>query len=128
MKNTRKILLAVWLGFFLLNAGAVLFYFFAGWIEADNFKAAMTQLSALYAPYLGMMLLFYWSKAGKNVKVRGGLSAWLALLCSALWNGAICLFFFLQPIEDAIVNARDIGGLSAWLVAGAVGYYFAQTS
>ncbi len=127
-KNARKVLLSVWLGFFLVNVGMVLYFFFDGWIEMDNFKVAMTQLSAVYAPYLGFMLLFYWGKAKKGAALKTGLSFWLALVGSVLWNGVIFLFIFFQPIEDAVANVRDIGGLLAWLVAGAIGYYFAHES
>lgn len=126
MKNERKVLLGVWLGFFLVNVGQVFFYFFKGWIEMDNFKAAMAQLSAVYGPYLGVMMLYYWGKAKKGVVVKAGFSFWLAVVGSLIWNGVVFLFIYLQSIEDAVENVRDIGGLLAWLVAGAIGYYFAR--
>lgn len=131
IKNARKVLLLVWLGFFLAIVGMVLVFYLNGWIEMDNFKVAMTQLSAVYAPYLGVMLLFYWGRAKRGAKggaVKTGVSFWLALVSSVVWNGMIVLFIFFQAIEDAVENIRDIGGLLAWLVAGAIGYYFADES
>lgn len=126
IKNARKVLLFVWLGFFLLNLAVVLFYFLAQWIGPDNFKAALKQLSASFAPYLGVMLLFYWGKAKKGNTLHIGLPFWLALLGSIIWNVLILLFILVMPIEDAIENTRDIGALLAWLVAGAIGYFFAN--
>jgi hypothetical protein len=124
----RHMLLGVWLGFFLFNVGQVVFYYVKGWIEMDNFKVAMTQLSAMYAPYLGVMLLFYWGKGKGERKVPVGLAFGLALVCSVIWNGLLGVFLWVQPIEDAVANVRDIGGSLAWLVAGAIGYYFAQNN
>jgi hypothetical protein len=129
VKSARKVLLSVWLGFFFVNMGMVLFFYLGGWIGGENFKLAMKQVSSVYAPYLGLMLLFYWGKAKKGSGgVKVGLSFWLALVGSVIWNGVIFLFIFFQYIEDAVANIRDIGGLLAWLVAGAIGYYFAQES
>jgi hypothetical protein len=128
IKNARKVLLFAWLGFFLLNLAVVLFYFLAHWIEPDNFKAAMKQLSASFAPYLGVMLLFYWGRARKGKTIKTGLPFWLALLVSIIWNAVIFLFILMMPIEDAVESIRDIGALLAWLVAGAIGYFFAHDS
>ena len=103
-----------------------MFYFLARWIELDNFMAALKQLSASFAPYLGVMLLFYWGRAGKGKTIKAGWSFWLALVGSIIWNGVIFLFIVVGPIEDALESTRDIGVLLAWLVAGAIGYFFAQ--
>jgi hypothetical protein len=128
LKNARKRLLLVWLGFFVLNLTVVLFYLLAQWIEMDSFKMAIKQLSASYAPYLGVMLLFYWGRAGKGDAVKTGLPFWLALIGSGVWNVLILVFFLFLPIEGAVDSTREIGGLLAWLVAGAIGYYFAHDS
>jgi hypothetical protein len=127
IKNARKVLLLVWLGFFLLNLAVVLFYFLAWWIELDNFTAALKQLSASFAPYLGVMLLFYWGRAGKGKTIKAGLSFWVALLGSIIWNGLIFIFILVGPIEDALESTRDIGVLLAWLVAGAIVTFFPGT-
>jgi len=126
INNARKVLLSCWLGFFLLDLAVVMFYFLARWIELDNFMAALKQLSASFAPYLGVMLLFYWGRAGKGKTIKAGWSFWLALVGSIIWNGVIFLFIVVGPIEDALESTRDIGVLLAWLVAGAIGYFFAQ--
>lgn len=127
-KNARKTLLFLWLGFFLINLGVVLYLFMDQWIEMDNFKAAMKLLNAIYAPFLGAMLLFYWGRARKEKAVKTGLPFWLALIFSILWNAVIFLFILVLPIEDAMENIKDFGALFAWLVAGAIGYYFAHDS
>jgi len=124
--KVRKWLLFLWLGFFLLNIMIVLYLFLDHWIEADNFKAAMKQLNAAYAPFVGVMLLFYWAGSGKVEKVKTGLPFKLAFAGSLLWNGMMLAFLVLLPIEAALEHSKDIGALFSWLVAGAIGYYFAR--
>ena len=128
IKNARIILLCIWLGFALINFGIIMFYYFKHWIEIDNFKAAMTQLNASCAPYLGAMLFFFWGRAKKGDTVKTGLPFWLAIIGAVVWNGAILSFILLLNIEVAIDNIKNIGGLLSWLVAGAIGYYFANNS
>jgi hypothetical protein len=130
--RARLALLLVWSGFFVLDEALVVFYLCAGWIEMDNFTAALKQLSASYAPYLGVMLMFYWGKAKKSVtgsgSVKTGLPFGLALICSILWNSVISVLLLVLPVEAALANIKEIGALLAWLVAGATGYYFASDS
>jgi len=127
-EKARKILLFVWLGFFLINLTVVFYLFFDHWIEMDNFKAVLKQLNAAYAPYMGVMLLFYWGSARKKQSVKTGMPFTLALICSFLWNVIILIFILALPIEDALENIKDTGALISWLVAGAIGYYFANTA
>ena len=126
--EARTRLLLVWAGFFLLNLALVLYFYFDGWIEGDNFKAALQQLNASYAPYLGAILLYYFGSAQSPQPAGGGLPLHLALAGSVLWNGLLLIFLLFLPIEEAIAYIKDVGGLFAWLVAGAIGYYFAQTA
>ncbi|MCI0550941.1 MAG: hypothetical protein L0287_08295 [Anaerolineae bacterium] len=124
--TARRVLLFTWLGFFVLNLSVVLVFFLARWIEDDNFKAAVKQFNASYAPYLGAILLYYWGSAGKTSTVNTGLPLQLALICSALWNILITMLLLMLPIEEALENITEVGGYFSWLVAGAIGYYFAS--
>ncbi len=123
----RKALLVIWLSFFVLNLAVVLFLYFDAWIEGDNFKVAMQQLNASYAPYLGVILLYYWGSAGSAPSVRTGVPLGLALVCSVLWNALLLVFLLARPIEEAVDNIKDVGVWFSWLVAGAIGYYFANS-
>jgi hypothetical protein len=124
--KARRALLSVWLGFFLFNLILVFSFYLAEWVEGDTLKEALKQLNAGYSPYLGAILIYYWSSASPTASVRSGLSLQLALACSALWNVLLTLFLVLLPMEEALENIRDIGGGFSWLVAGAIGYYFAK--
>ncbi len=126
--KARRALLFIWLGFFLLNLILVLFFYLVKWIEVDTFKEALKQLNASYSPYLGAILLYYWSSAAKTAAVRAGLPLQLALVCSALWNILLTMFLSMLPLEEALQNITEVGGYFSWLVAGAIGYYFAKPS
>src|SRR5579863_2640718 len=90
-KNARQALLAAWFGFFLVNLALLLWLYLDNWIFEDNFRAALSQLSALYAPYLGGILGYYFSARAKKPAETGdaGTAFFLAGLASAIWNFAI---------------------------------------
>ncbi len=131
--TARRLLILVWFGFFLGTMSVVLYLYLVQAIERDNFIAALEQLNGLYAPYVGAITLFYWGGAARKASThsQAGTAFALALLSSLIWNGL--LFFFIVPlvfqsgfIEDSMANVTKVGGLLSWLVAGAIGYYFAN--
>lgn len=131
--KARTSLVVLWFGFLVVNLAIVFYLYLDQWIERDNFMASLEQLNAAYAPYLGAITLFYWGsrkKAKATRRNQAGMPLYLALFCSLLWNG-IMLIFLIPPflgtggIEVAMENIKDVGALLSWLVAGAVGYYFA---
>lgn len=127
-KAARRALLFTWLGFFVLHLVLVLSFYLAKWIEGDTFEDGLKQLNASYAPYLGAILLYYWSSAGKTSTVSADLPLQLALICSVLWNILLTVFLVFLPTDEALKKMSDVGGYFSWLVAGAIGYYFAKGS
>lgn len=132
--KNRKVLLIVWFLFFILNGAIILFIFLQEWIERDNFLTALKQWNTSYAPYIGAITLFYWGSAKKKqaLKTDGTRTAfYIAFFCSLIWNGMV-LIFLLPPllgtgaIETSLENIKEIASLLSWLVAGAIGYYFAN--
>jgi hypothetical protein len=133
VSTARRLLVITWFGFLLSNLCIIFYLFFDGWIEKDSFKAAMEQLNASYAPYVGAITLYYWATVQKGTQRTGqaGTAFTLAWLCSLIWNGVIIAFllpllFQSGNIEDSIEHIRDNGAMLSWLVAGAIGYYFAN--
>lgn len=132
-RSARATLTVVWVVFFVVEIGIVVYLRLGGWIEADYFREALKQLNELYAPYVGAILLYFWgsrSQAPEGDATRAGGRFVLALGVTLLWNGLL-LAFLLPPllqagfVDDALANMRDIGGTFTWLVAGAIGFYFA---
>lgn len=130
----RKLLLFVWFLFFILNGAIILFIYLQEWIERDNFLAAIKQWNTSYAPYIGIILLFYWGSAKKKQALKTDetrTAFYIALICSLIWNGLV-LVFLLSPllgtgaIETALENIKEIASMLSWLAAGAIGYYFAN--
>ena len=128
----RKLLLLIWLSFFIINLSFILYLYFDKWIENDSFQEAMKQLNVIYAPYIGAISVFYWGFSRKSTKTKAnkvGTAFIIALFFSILWNGII-LFFILPlvfgtgTIEESVENIQFIGGLLSWLVASSIGYYF----
>ena len=131
--RARAVLAATWLGFFVLALGSILYLRLGNEIEADNVAAGMERINTLYAPFVGAILLFYWgarAPAAPKPVAAGGRFI-LALVVTALWNLMIMSFLFAPvvlkrgAIEDALAGLGTAGGLFTWLVAGALGYYFA---
>jgi len=84
-------------------------------------------------PYLGVITAFYFaSDTLRENRVKGNyVAATLALLASSLWNAAVLVLFvpllYGQGfIERSIRNTEFVGGLISWLVAPALGFYFAR--
>ena len=131
----RKILMIIWVVFFLIHLIMVFYLYLDGWIPRESFISAFQQLNTLYAPYVGVITLFYW---GGMAKSRGpkrnefNTAFKLTLLLAVVWNGLI--FFKIAPlailkagkIETSIDDIKFLGGLFSWLVAPALGYYFAR--
>jgi len=130
----RKVLIITWFGFFIFNLAIIFFLYLGKWIAKDNFKAALQQLNTCYAPYIGAITLFYWASARKKSQRTGGqvgTAFTLAWICSLLWNGMLLVFllpllFQSGTVEESIENIRDFSPIFSWLVAGAIGFYFAN--
>ena len=130
----RTVLWSVWFFFFILNLGIIMILYLQGYIEGDNLSAGFKQLNMIYGPYIGAITLFYWGSArGEKISLMAERKTTfvIALICSLLWN-ALILIFLLPPllgtggIETSLQNIKDIVPVLSWLVAGAVGYYFAD--
>ncbi len=133
----RRTLFLLWAGFFVTNAGVVFYLYFGNWIEKDNFHNALEVLGSTYEAYVGLMVAFYLGhviKPKPRVKdTYAGMPFVVALVGSVLWNGAITAFILrlllhLGTIEDAMRNVTFLASRLSWLVAGAIGYYFANPS
>jgi hypothetical protein len=128
----RKILLIVWLLFFIFNGAIILFLYLQEWIERDNFLAAIKQWNTSYAPYIGAITLFYWGSARKKQALKTDetrTAFFIAIIFSLIWNGIVLIFLFppllgTGAIETSLENIKEIVSLFSWLVAGAIGYYF----
>ncbi len=131
----RRFLVLGWFACFLANLAILLFLYFDGWIMQDNFRAGLNQLSALYAPYLGAILAFYFSsrmKAG-NSEDTAGTPFLLAGAGSIVWNAVIVglmarIVLFDGTIEGTIRDMLFFGSTLSWLVAPAIGFYFGNPS
>jgi hypothetical protein len=127
MQRTRQVLTILWICFFALDVGALLWLRSIGWIASDHFESALSHLNALYIPYIGLILAFHFGGIKPNRVAHG--VAWLAIAVSLLWNLAVSLpmaglLFGFGTIEAAITQVRNIGGGLSWVVAPALGYYF----
>lgn len=134
--NARLALMLLWILFFVANLSVILYLYLAREIEADNMRFAFKAISDLYAPYVGAITMFYWGARGSaHSPAAKPASApfFLALLVSGLWNLLVFVLMFRLllgsgTIEDSVEQIAAIGGSLSWLVAGGVGYYFANTA
>jgi len=130
--TVRKALLAIWFTCFGISLAIVLYLGLGKWIEQDNFHRALTQLNSSYVPYLGVITAFYFASTDVDGTVKeNNVAATLALVASLLWNASILalfipLLFGHGVIEEAVKDTEFVGGLISWLVAPAIGFYFAR--
>jgi hypothetical protein len=133
-ERARGVLTAVWFASFLLNLGMIVYLYLGKWIEEDNFTRSITQISSTYVTYLGIVTAFYFGSRNRLEKTKSsGTPFALALSGSLLWNTLILVFMarvvlLLGPIEDSIKQITYLGATLSWLVAPAIGYYFASSS
>jgi hypothetical protein len=122
----------LWFGFFILNASTVLFLYFTDQIEGDNFRFALFELNSLYTPYVGAIAAYYLARTRLPGRASRRLAPLLvAIAATGVWNGLIAaqmirLVAGTALIEVVIGEIRDFTGALAWLVAPALGYYFAR--
>jgi len=133
ISKARFWLAFVWILFALINIGIIFYLHFADEIEGDNFKAALSQLNLSYAPYLGIILTFFWSDRKKNRSRKNVSTSFIiAMIFSTFWNILILiplikLLFLNGFIEDSIQSIKLVNNYLVWLVAGAIGYYFGRS-
>ena len=103
-QNARQALVIGWFACFLISLAILLSLYFGEWIYPDNFRSALTQLSSLYAPYLGAILAFYFSS--RTQPSRAGAAAGtpfvLAVLGSVIWNLTILIVLAVLMLIGAI--------------------------
>lgn len=134
VRVVRTSLLTIWFTCFGLSLAIVLYLRLGGWIEQDNLHKALTQLNSSYVPYLGVITAYYFATSATTESTVNGnnVAATLALLASFLWNAVILAFFVPLlyghgVIEQSIKNTEFLSGLISWLVAPAIGFYFARS-
>ena len=131
--TARGTLVLGWFTSFLAGLAMLLYLYLFDWIAQDNFKYALSQLSALYAPYLGAMLAFYFgtrNKTGHAARASGAAFA-LASTGSLIWNLGVLILIvrvvlLWGHIEPAVKDMTFLGSTLSWLVAPAMGFYFAN--
>ncbi|HXH91269.1 MAG TPA: hypothetical protein VNN25_06785 [Thermoanaerobaculia bacterium] len=134
IRDQRRVLLFLWFGGFASLLVYIYALYLADWIGPESFAGALSTLSAAFGPYLGAMLTFFWTaaapakKAGPDPK-----TAWAAALCgSALWIASVAALL-LQPLlghvsmEETLPRIVSTTAFLSWIVAGAIGYYFAAS-
>jgi hypothetical protein len=127
------LLALVWLCCFVLSLTVLLILFLRSSIEIPTVLPAIEQISALYAPHLGAVIAFYFAlrvKSGRKKQVH--LPPFIAaILVSVVWNSVVAGTLFLtligkMNIEEALAFAGGAGPKLSWLVAPALGYFFAK--
>jgi hypothetical protein len=127
------ILASFWSACFVITLGIPFLLLIRSSIESSTLPWALDQISTLYAPNIGAVLTYYFAKPGRPRRLSGFKSGpfLVALLASAIWNAVVAGTLLLVPmgqlhIEDALRFANTAGPKLSWLVAPALGYFFAK--
>lgn len=130
--TARRVLLSIWFAFFLSAIACVFYLYLDNWIEEPDFRLALQQLNSLYVTYLGVIVTFFLTKSvpAQSTKKRAGTPFVIAVVGSVLWNVMIFAFIFRLVLrtgtfEGSMRQISFLGPLLSWLVAPAIGFYFA---
>lgn len=128
----QYLLFWIWISFFILNLLVLLNLFYMDYIEWIDLKTSLKALNKIFAPYMGLIILYFFAKEGGKITLpRNRYSATIAILGSFIWNLLISSFllpllFGRGTLEDSLEMITNVSALFSWLVAGALGYYFAK--
>jgi hypothetical protein len=104
-------------------------------IRLENLQKSLEQVSTIYVPYVGAILAYYFASGdqARKISARKKGAFEVAIAASVIWNFAVvgCIAsvaFGLIGIESALDYAPKIGSALSWLVAPAMGYFFAKSA
>jgi hypothetical protein len=127
----RSVLSILWMAFFVVDLGVLTALYFGDSIGGDSYRAALSQLSSLFVPYLGAILAYHFStrSATTPTSKRLSLPFGFAVLTALLWNSVLTLQYMNLLlgrgfIETVIEDSRDFGSVLAWFVAPSIGFFF----
>ncbi len=133
--SPRGVIGTLWGGAFVGCLGMSFSLFFAGWIEEDNLRKLVSQLSESYSVYLTSIAAFYY---GRKQAARHGQATptdpaafTIALLATLLYNAAIMamlarVVLLMAVVEPTITLIGYVSSTLSWVVAPAVAYFFVK--
>ena len=133
VQTARVTLIALWYFAALACVALTLTFYLRGWMEQDTLMNALASINKLYIAYLGVMSAYVYGTRKQVDKKKSAPAAgfWLAIAGSLVWNGILLVLLYRvfldqAKIEESIKSGSDACSLLSWLVAPAVGYYFAS--
>jgi hypothetical protein len=124
----RDIVTWTWLALFLMVLLILAAMYATGWIGQEWFEKLLSQISRLYAPYVGAVVTFHFAAGREH---RGSASAnalAIALLSAVIWNGlnltGLALLWGAKIEADGAITVMDKGANISWLIAPGMGYFF----
>ena len=131
----RNWLTALWVSFFVASLVALTWLLFSNQIHSDNFLEASLELNSLYAPYIGVALTFYFTRAAASRarSTDGRTRFLLAVMSTLVWNGLIAvqvlrLLVGYTDIESFTPFLRGTGAVASWLIGPFMAFYFVKES
>lgn len=133
--SPRGVIGTLWGGAFVVCLGMTFSLFFAGWIEEDNLRKLVSQLSESYSVYLTSIAAFYYGR--KHAARRGPATPTdpaaftIALLATLLYNAAIVtmlarVVLLVAAVEPTMALIGYVSSTLSWVVAPAVAYFFVK--
>lgn len=130
LTKARGILASTFLSGLLIQAVAVIYVYLNNGVKPDTLKALLIKLLTVYSVHLAIILGGIFGQQGRNKPT--GLAFKIALAVSVIWNLLLVwrsVKFGLSAEDSAkelIEYLGDISSASAFLVAGALTYFFSK--
>ena len=129
----RAALTAIWLTCFAASLTVPVFFRLTDRIRTDTAFAALESISALYAPYVGAVTAFHFSKrkpSKEKASDERSTALFVSILASILWNlvvwGLVGMMVYSdESFSDALTHASRVATQMSWLLAPVMGFYFA---
>lgn len=133
--NQRLALLWVWIAGYVICVGLLFSMFIRGLSVLGNLPTHFTLLSSIYAPYIGTIFGYWFSKKGSVVTADTDsrqqflVAVAMSILFQAVVIGILTSTFFdvqRGGIENALKIASQVATVIAVLAAAPIGYFFGK--
>ncbi len=132
--TAATILAGCWLSLFIVALSIPCSLALRKAIESDTLTASLEKLGGIYAPYIGAIFAYFFVARTSQAAERftSAAAVTIAVLVSAIWNLVVIGLLAQAPLgwadaEEAFKVASDVSSKLSWLVAPAIGFFFAKS-
>jgi len=127
----RAVLLSLWAASFVFCLAIPFVLRGREYIDESGLRPGLERISGIFAPHLGLMLAYYFGSNTTSKQKLARTPFRIAVCASVLTNATVLVMvapalWGAAALETSLAQASAIASQFSWLVAPALGYYFAK--